>query len=369
MSTSLGEGEVTVGSVESGEITDDGNATATTDFGSLYTYKSNLGEGGFGLVNKYQHNITGQFVAVKTANNPISRIDQQHEVAALKSLSPHPNITTLIEYRPEEDRIIMQYYSGPNLDDRIENFRRMNEQFPEAFVFHVFNELVLALLHIHGSGVLHRDIKPANVVLDTETQDPNSLYPRIVLVDYGLAKIGSASHADACGTPMWGAPSHEAPIHSEASDIYSVGAIIHGLCTHRAPKAEVPRGENINEWYRNTPQDISRIVQGEGAAVALTYEAADHFTFEQNRRIPKVGYSHILEYWMNRALHNDPGKRATLHELATDMKVDADAQIAYWRSYVDQVCIPQGYRRICQISFKRPDSDWRPDPNWDPADS
>lgn len=358
---------------EEGEIPETQNAfegskdsfTTMPNIHTEYEFVSNLGQGGFGKVDKFKNRITGKLVAVKVAIHEQSRIDQQREVQILTSMTRHANIGKLIEYRPNEDRIVFAAY-GPDLEVYADEFMENGVEIPEAFVFHVFNQLTSALAHIHGSGVVHRDIKPSNIVLNYFYHGPTGcfLFPRVVLIDFGLAKASLEPHRSTCGTPKFGVPEHEIGWHSEASDIYSVGAVIHSLCTDRPPKAEAPAGHyDKHSWYRDQPQTISRIVKREHG---LEYLSATHFdaqvsTFLRHRRFPPLGYSHILEWWMRRALDDFMEDRVTIGELSTKMKIDADRQIMFWTKWVRQVCRPQRVEPEMEIAYPKPPLHWRPE--------
>ncbi len=80
--------------------------------------------------------------------------------------------------------------------------------------------------------MVHRDVKPANVMITLEGQ--------VILTDFGIAKIVSASNLTASGA-MVGTPSYMAPEQGmgqpgdERSDIYSLGVMLYQLVLGRLP--------------------------------------------------------------------------------------------------------------------------------------
>ncbi|GAB7347822.1 hypothetical protein MBLNU459_g5359t1 [Dothideomycetes sp. NU459] len=333
-------------------------------FEAEHVFLRNLGSGGFGRVDKFKNRISGEVVAVKTAIHPDSSEDLAEEVANLRRIPEHENIGKFIDYIPSQDRIIMQAYTGPDLQGLIKTFQKRNFKVPEAFVFHVFSQLTSALKHLRDAGFTHRDVKPANVVCDSRHGHPNGIFDKIVLIDFGLASNVTTPHFEPCGTPKWGAV--EGPVHSTAYDIYCVGAIVHGLCTFRPPIEDAPdymAYPQRHTWYARAPQKKCRIVDPSHADFAsenFLHACAWRRTFVTGPRFPLSGYSPILEYWMNRALDVSPALRADIDELMTGMKPDAVSQIDFWTKWVQQVCRPQGMRCFARIGYLLPPTEWQP---------
>lgn len=97
-------------------------------------------------------------------------------------------------------------------------------------------QLLAALSHAHGRGVVHRDVKPANILLAMDERDgPGELR----LGDFGLAQMGAPDASKAglmLGTPAWMAPEQvrgEAVDHR--ADLWAAGVVLYQCLTGERP--------------------------------------------------------------------------------------------------------------------------------------
>ena len=116
----------------------------------------------------------------------------------------------------------MQFVPGENLAERLERGRGIDGD-------KLARELLDALAHIHGVGILHRDVKPANIIVEPEGTAK--------LIDFGIALPRDATALTSTGlvlgTERYAAPEvMEGEPASERSDLYSL----------RRRAARLPRG-------------------------------------------------------------------------------------------------------------------------------
>ena len=153
------------------------------------------------------------------------------EGRALARIS-HPNVVRVVNFFRANDTVymVMQYERGRTLQEHI--IQRKGE-LKEAFIRHVFVQLMNGLREVHTNKLLHLDIKPANIYIR------NDGIP--VLLDFGAARqtlIADAPKLNPMYTPGFAAPEqyknrdHMGPW----SDIYSVGATMFACLAGMAPQ-------------------------------------------------------------------------------------------------------------------------------------
>ena len=134
-------------------------------FHHFYQEGSLIGQGSFALVKEAKRKSDETIWAVKIVKREqLSPDDEQSllsEVSIMEHLN-HPNIVLFKEFFdcPKEMYIVMELLTGGQLFDRIVRKGHFSEQ--ESKV--AFQQIVSAILYLHGKGIVHRDLKPENIM-------------------------------------------------------------------------------------------------------------------------------------------------------------------------------------------------------------
>ena len=168
---------------------------------SHYTIKSQIGEGGMGVVYEAEDINLGRHVALKFLTPAMAGDENllqrfQREARAASSLN-HPNICTIhgIEQFESDHFIVMELLDGESLADRI---RRGPLDLDSVLTLGV--QIVDALESAHSRGIVHRDLKPANIFVTSRSQacGPHTCGPHI------YRPIGAARLTASRGSRMAG---------------------------------------------------------------------------------------------------------------------------------------------------------------------
>jgi serine/threonine protein kinase/Flp pilus assembly protein TadD len=219
---------------------------------SHYHIKSQLGEGGMGVVYEAEDTNLGRHVALKFLTPAMAGDESllqrfQREARAASALN-HPNICTIhgIEQHESDHFIVMELLDGESLADRI---RRGPLDIDSVLTLGV--QIVDALESAHSKGIVHRDLKPANIFVTSRGQAK--------ILDFGLAKIekmdrlAMAAKADSelptavrpkdlteagstLGTVSYMSPEQaRGQITDARTDLFSFGTVLYQMATGTLP--------------------------------------------------------------------------------------------------------------------------------------
>lgn len=176
----------------------------------------------------------------------------------------------------------------------------------------LFRQVLAAVAHAHRHLVVHRDLKPANILIDASGQ--------VKLLDFGIAKL--VDEGDAAGasgdltriggrvmTLRYAAPEQVATgIITTATDIYSLGVILHELVTGLSPYRAVRDGKPLTDVM---------LLQEETAVpskLALTMATARGCGLVSSSQLARL-VSGDLDAIVLKAMRRDPADRYASGEL------------------------------------------------------
>jgi serine/threonine protein kinase len=187
-----------------------------------YRLEELLGRGGMASVWLAGDEVLERPVAVKVlsdtiASDPEFKARFQREARVAAGLS-HPNLIDVYDFAGGAERpyLVMEYVPGENLAERQARGEGVECE-------RLARELLGALAHIHGAGIVHRDVKPQNVLIGPDGSAK--------LIDFGIALPRDATALTQTGH-LLGTAHYIAPEvmrgepATEQSDLYSCGIVL-----------------------------------------------------------------------------------------------------------------------------------------------
>ncbi len=201
--------------------------TRGTTFGK-YRLASKLGTGGFSEVWRAKDLIEDTWVALKLPAKVRPGSEDEHELLREIRLSAALEHDAILRPR-NADRIGDRYViaielARESLDDRLT--RRLGTRVAVSYIHQILRGLAFA----HEHRIIHRDLKPSNLMIFDDG--------RIKIADFGLAKVAKHTmiSATGSGTLLYCAPEQAHGYPCFASDIFSLGLIMHQMITGVLPR-------------------------------------------------------------------------------------------------------------------------------------
>ena len=200
-----------------------------------YEILERIGSGGMAVVYKAKCHRLNRFVAVKILKDDLAQDEEFrrrfHDESQAVAMLSHPNIVAVydVSRSSELDYIVMELIDGITLKQYMQK-KGGKLSWKEAL--HFTSEIMKALSHAHGRGIIHRDIKPHNIMVLRDGS--------VKVADFGIARLMSSAQStmtqEALGSVHYISPEQARGSHIDArSDIYSAGVVLYEMLTGRLP--------------------------------------------------------------------------------------------------------------------------------------
>eukprot|EP01105_Mastigella_eilhardi_P001388 TRINITY_DN1166_c0_g1_i3.p1 TRINITY_DN1166_c0_g1~~TRINITY_DN1166_c0_g1_i3.p1 ORF type:complete len:898 (+),score=255.10 TRINITY_DN1166_c0_g1_i3:33-2726(+) len=289
-----------------------GKATIVTDFGT-FIIGDKVGVGAHAKVYKALHTETGHFVAVKKfdlsgTDTNASLPPIRKEVELMRTLNHEKILKVFGCFEDHPDiYLFLEYAENGSLAALLKEFTVL----PEPAVALYMEQVLLALIYLHGMGIVHRDIKAGNILL---TQSG------VKLADFGVATVldGHRNTFTQIGSPYWMAPEVITECgHNCVSDVWSYGCTIVELLTGRPPFFEF---NNVHALFKIVQSPIP-------IPTGITPECKDllQHCFEKNPERRPTTAILITHPWFSK----EPKERIEAVNKLNRAKAVADAKPTY----------------------------------------
>ncbi|MCS7238828.1 MAG: tetratricopeptide repeat protein [Thermoguttaceae bacterium] len=144
------------------------------------------------------------------------------------------------EFLPDELELYMEYCPGKTLDTYLQGWILHKKFPPDDKLIRLAATILEAVQACHEAGVIVADLKPRNIQLGRGAEEGEV---SVTLLDFGSAWLtsGATMRHGVDYTVGYGAPELlKGQTPTEASDLYSFGAILFALFAQREPGLEVP---------------------------------------------------------------------------------------------------------------------------------
>lgn len=234
-----------------------------------YLVRRLINSGGVGDVYEAHDPLIDRTVAVKMIRTgSLSGTQQQDYLQRFRIEAQaggrcvHPSIVAIFDAGEAEGRpyLVMEFVNGTSLRDAADTPEQREALDPQAIIA----DVLAALGHAHGLGIIHRDIKPANIML---TQNGAAK-----VADFGIARIDQGQFTlsgDILGTPSYMAPEQaNGGTVDHRADLFSTAAVLHMLVSGRPPFAGANMAETLRRLTAPDPADLTPLRGSRFASLA-----------------------------------------------------------------------------------------------------
>ncbi len=211
-----------------------------------------IAQGGIGEVYEVEDRELGGRLALKTLQDAAAREEDARErfrrEIQLARRVTHRNVCRIFDAGSHEGHsrrpqlfLTMELLHGETLEQRIE---RDGPMMPEEVIPYL-RQMVAGLEAAHACGVVHRDFKSSNVMLEPRDSKISAGVARVVITDFGLARVveedehsmfRTVDGLGVSGTVAFMAPEQlKDEAIGPATDVYALGVVLFQMVTGRVP--------------------------------------------------------------------------------------------------------------------------------------
>ncbi len=271
-----------------------------------------IAQGGMGEVRRVYDPRLGRVVAMKViypllAADPVLLERFVGEAQTTAQLE-HPGIVPVHAIGSFEDGrawFTMKEIQGITLTSAIADSHSGRGDWTLRRLIEALARVCEAVAYAHDRGVIHRDLKPDNIMLGA--------YGEVLVVDWGLAKVGGAQGVDApvttdrsrqagnatrfgsvAGTPAYMPPEQargELANLGPTADVYALGAILYQILTGRPPYEGVTSIDVVSAVLLGPPAPVAERSDWRSSTHAPELVAACNRAMarEAGARFPRAG--------------------------------------------------------------------------------
>uniref|UniRef100_A0A0B6ZML0 IkappaB kinase n=1 Tax=Arion vulgaris TaxID=1028688 RepID=A0A0B6ZML0_9EUPU len=273
--------------------------------------KQILGQGGFGCVDLWYNEETGEHIAIKRCKLKDDMREKmwEHwkmEVYIMGKLN-HDNVikavTVPLQLEPdvgEPPVLAMEFCEGGDLR-KVLNLPGNCYGLPEREIRQLVTGVGSAIEYLHSNRIIHRDLKPENIVLK-HVEDNRTLYK---IIDLGYAKeldINSICESFVGTVPYLAPELFISKPYSKTVDYWSFGSLVFECISGFRPfLPTAPPVEWHSEVCKKSPDDIS-----------AQYDENKQIKFSKKLPLPNQlckPLQNYFEQWLRLMLRWDPKAR------------------------------------------------------------
>ena len=275
-----------------------------------YSIIQSLGHGAFGaayqVLNKNDNQV---YVMKKISVEMASREDiskMENEAKILSSVNSEYVVKYYESFYSEHSfNIVMEFCDGSDLKKYIKEHKSQKKLIEKEKIFDLILDICEGLREIHSKNLIHRDLKPDNLFMTKDS--------KVKIGDFGIAKQlnNPEEYAKTCfGSLLYMAPEMARNYqYNNKIDIWSLGCIIHELCTldYCFPNQYfIFTGEYKRINQNVYGEDLQNLID---LLLSQDYHqrpsAEEIINFIKNKNIPKVNRSNFH--------HNSQGRMGRSH--------------------------------------------------------